>query len=202
LLDNRQSFSYDDKPDVDLSAWTMPPPPAIQQYVMPLTQLRASPPLQLQTQGLGRAMRPRSSSRAMPYQRERSMSLSETTEADEDITALLSSTSARSARSGSGVFGSLAGPMDRMSLHHRRTSSGQVASPLRPSLTRAHRSASLALSKRSSTDAFVEVNTHLSGTAEERERMARGRLVNKAEEVKGAAGANQDKLRNLWVRCW
>lgn len=67
------SFSYDAKPDNDemmMGGWTMPINPT------PSMTPREVPALALQTQGLGRAGgRPRSMSRAMPYQRERSMSL-------------------------------------------------------------------------------------------------------------------------------
>lgn len=77
----------------------------------------------------------------------------------------------------------------------------QNASPMRPSLSRAHRSGSLAIAKRASFDRFAE--QQITGSAEERELHVRSLLADKANSVKNAApGTQQDKLRTLWVRQW
>jgi len=77
----------------------------------------------------------------------------------------------------------------------------QNTSPMRPSLSRAHRSGSLAIAKPLSVDRSAE--HQITGSAEERELHVRSLLADKAISVKAAPpGTQRDKLRTLWVRQW
>ncbi|RXK36399.1 hypothetical protein M231_06365 [Tremella mesenterica] len=173
------------------------------------TPFRYTPKLELQTHGLGRAIgRTRSSSRATPYHRNRSDSVSAKSE-DEDLGDLLSAASSQNpymTQWGSG--NALAGGFGKMTLHHRRTSSNtsnmsaMKTSP-RPMLSRAKRSSSLALRKQASFDLLSASDIKLVGSAAEREEMVRRDLTQKAEQVKCLpATSQQDKARALWVKRW
>ena len=87
---------------------------------------------------------------------------------------------------------------------HNRTSSNtsafsQKASPMRHSLSRAHRNGSLAF-QRLATDAPEFI---LTGSADERENTVRAALRDKADQVTLAVlGSQQDKARTTWVRHW
>jgi hypothetical protein len=79
------------------------------------------------------------------------------------------------------------------------TTSAFQASPMRHSLSRAHRSGSLAF-QNLVTDASETV---LTGSAEERENTARSALSETARQVQLAtSGSQQDKARTAWVRHW
>ncbi|KAI9638927.1 uncharacterized protein MKK02DRAFT_41955 [Dioszegia hungarica] len=163
------------------------------------------PKLHVQTQSLGRLGRMRSSSRVGPYdRRERSESLSERSEGDDDLSALVNSNS--SLNGYSTPLTSIGQPLNlnRLTLHHRRSASNVTSfSPVRanpnPVLSRKYRSSSLlGHPKRLSFE-----NDRLKGTAVEREETVRHLLNTAAEEMRALPSASQqDKAKSAWVKKW
>ncbi|ORY35573.1 RFX DNA-binding domain-domain-containing protein [Naematelia encephala] len=149
--------------------------------------------------------RPRSESRAAPYNRYRSESVSVKSGHGDEVSALLSAVSNQSYAPWTG---NLPSSMNKMTLHHRSSSSISPLkhSPSRPKLTRAYRSLSFAIDERSNskfTDVPVEVDLIGTGMAMEREESVRRDLTEKAEQMlRMSTTTQQDKARALWVRRW
>ncbi|WVQ79199.1 hypothetical protein IAT38_001295 [Cryptococcus sp. DSM 104549] len=178
------------------------------------SDMRHHPKLAVQTQGLGKVVtaRERSASRSMPYQRHRSESLSLKSEEGDDIGSLISASTTYSASHTpwSTTSQSIAGGLNKLTLHHRRTSSNTTTytpvrtSPTsRPMLSRARRSSSMILPRQQSQPDLRGTDLKLHGSAAERQEMVRQDLTEKAAEVKGMSSTSQqDKARALWVRRW
>ena len=76
-----------------------------------------------------------------------------------------------------------------------------MPSPMKTSLSRAHRSSSYALKPKASLDFRPEIR--LVGSAEEKENAVRSTLIQHSERIKAMPeGTQQDKMKNLWVRQW
>ncbi|KAK4689434.1 hypothetical protein P7C73_g678, partial [Tremellales sp. Uapishka_1] len=175
-------------------------------YMMPTN---SQPKLEVQTQGLGRMVsgRARSASRCTPYQkRMRSESLTFTSEEEDDITSMLSASTTQSYQApwSATSQSNIAGGFGKMSLHHRRTSSNLSSqAPVRPMLSRQHRSSSLAVARKQSMEQLLPGEIQLTGSASEREETVRADLMTKADEIKVlSTNSQQDKARALWVKRW
>ncbi|KAK6908478.1 hypothetical protein I203_102480 [Kwoniella mangroviensis CBS 8507] len=184
---------------------------------------RQQPPrLALQTQnlqgmgiGVGKMTRERSSSRSTPYNRYRSESVSVKSEADDEIASMLSASTNYSSVTpwSTTAMHPLNGGLNKMSIHHRRTSSNTPyntpinPSPSRPMLARSRRSTSFILAKQMSQPDLQFQNqltgVALSGSALERQETVRKDLTDKSNEIKRITSqTQQDKARTLWVRRW
>ncbi|WVW86952.1 hypothetical protein I302_109008 [Kwoniella bestiolae CBS 10118] len=233
--------SFDDKlfsnaplPGMDMSVYSMPPTnlPELNHYHnagIPTGEVfRQQPPrLALQTQnlqgmgmgmnngmGVGKMTRERSSSRSTPYNRYRSESVSVKSEADDEIASMLSaSTNYSSAPWSTTAMHPLNGGLNKITLHHRRTSSNTPyntpinPSPIRPMLSRSRRSTAFILAKQmSQPDLQFQsqlTGVALSGSALERQETVRKDLTEKSSEIKRMTSqTQQDKARTLWVRRW
>jgi hypothetical protein len=198
LASNNGLFVY---PDPD-SAFTLAPlvpfdeKPSLQDMDMALFSSRELPKLEVQTQGLGRTpVRQRSSSRVVPYdRRDRSESISAQSSLDcDDELELLSSTTTHSLYTPWST-NTLAGGLNKLTLHHRRTSSTASVKPT-PTLARTRRS-TMHLRKSSSTVDFP-------GSVIEREDAVRRELLSLSEQLRDLpTTSQQDKARSTWVRRW
>ncbi|ORX37737.1 hypothetical protein BD324DRAFT_623092 [Kockovaella imperatae] len=198
--------------------WTMP---LLQQPVQPCIPLetisanRPSQPLFIETQRLGRTSvdRLKGTYRSQPYARQRSESLSVKSEADDDLPALLSASTNASIQTSQHPqtpwSNTLIQGVDRMTLHHRRTSSAASNTALnhhatsrRPMLSRTQRSFTVSSFKPPSQPDVSE-ELHLSGTPEDREIAVRNALTEDATAISTMTNSSQaDKYRSIWVRRW